>query len=197
MRSIIILIVIGVLLVGGHTAARAELRTAQDEAKAQAAERERKLDILFNALGKAQTEESARALASQIWGLWYQSGNVEVDYAMQLARQAMRAGQLQIAIEHVDSALKVMPNYSEGWNLRATILFYQGKDAQSVVDIERTLALEPRHFGALAGMMMINLRAENWKGALTALKAALKIHPFLRERALLERIEKQVKDSSL
>ncbi|MEM9360604.1 MAG: hypothetical protein AAGB04_30885, partial [Pseudomonadota bacterium] len=103
----------------------------------------------------------------------------------------------QAAIGLIDQALKLAPKYSEAWNLRATILFYMGRDTESVVDIERTLALEPRHFGALAGMTLINMRAKNWSGALKSLRIALKIHPFLNERNLMPRLEQLAKEQDL
>ncbi len=150
---------------------------------------DRRLKRLFELLKSADNEDDARRHALQIWTLWYQSGNDDVDLVMRQARRSTRGGDLTIALQLVERALKMMPRYSEAWNLRATILFYLGRDAESVADIERTLALEPRHFGALAGMMMINMRLGNWTGALRALRAGLKIHPFLQERKVLKRLE--------
>jgi tetratricopeptide (TPR) repeat protein len=109
----------------------------------------------------------------------------------------LRAGRLQAALARVDQALKVLPSYAEAWNLRATILFHQGEDVASVAAIERTLALEPRHFGALSGMVLINMRAQSWDGALAALRAGLKVHPFLHKPALVEQLEDLAKGKEL
>ncbi|MGI9422960.1 MAG: hypothetical protein ACR2PA_07180 [Hyphomicrobiaceae bacterium] len=159
------------------------------QAQQTSEQRAEKLDELFAALKQARTEQEASVLTPQIWALWNQSGHDDVDLMMRQARQSFSAGQHGAAIARVDEALRLLPRYSEAWNLRATILFYMGRDVESVVDIERTLAIEPRHFGALAGLMMINMRAENWNGALKALRAGLQVHPFLQERQLLNRIE--------
>ncbi len=50
----------------------------------------------------------------------------------------------------------------------------------SVRDIERTLALEPRHFGAISGMGLIFLQRGDEKGALDAFEKVLEIHPHAR-----------------
>ena len=69
-----------------------------------------------------------------------------------------------------------------------------GRDTESVIYIQCTLALEPRHFGALAGMMLISKSAKNWSGALKSLRLAQKIHPFLIERNLVPKLEQLAKD---
>ena len=47
-----------------------------------AKQRAEKLDELFVALKQARTEQEADALTPQIWALWYQSGNDDVDLLM-------------------------------------------------------------------------------------------------------------------
>ena len=158
---------------------------------------DQKLSDLFQKLKASTSEPDAKQLAGQIWQLWYKSGDDDVDQLMRQARRTFRSGRHEVAIALIDQALKLAPKYSEAWNLRATVLFYMGRDTESVVDIERTLALEPRHFGALAGMVMINMRAKNWSGALKSLQIALQIHPFLNERNLMSRLEQLAKQQDL
>jgi cytochrome c-type biogenesis protein CcmH/NrfG len=49
----------------------------------------------------------------------------------------------------------------------------------SVRDIQETLAREPRHFGALSGLGLINSALERWDSAVKAYEAALRVNPFL------------------
>ncbi|MGI9409799.1 MAG: tetratricopeptide repeat protein, partial [Hyphomicrobiaceae bacterium] len=183
------------------------LSTAELTARAQAVpetgskrwkeEHARKLDDLFAALKRSNSPGEASSITSRIWSLWYESGNEDVDLLMRQSRQAFQQGEHRAAIGRVDQALRIEPRYSEAWNLRATIHFYMGDHDSSVADIQRTLALEPRHFGALAGLMMINMSAKDWAGALKSLRAALAVHPHMRERELVTRLEELVKGQEL
>ena len=51
------------------------------------------------------------------------------------------------------------------------------RSERSVADIQRTLSLEPRHFGAISGMGLIFLERGDPRGALDAFEAVLVVHP--------------------
>jgi len=59
------------------------------------------------------------------------------------------------------------------------VYYVMGKYKVSIRDIERTLALEPRHFGALSGLGLIFLAIGNDGAALGAFEAALKVNPHM------------------
>ena len=67
--------------------------------------------------------------------------------------------------------------FAEGWNKRATLYYLLGDYAASTSDIERTLELEPRHFGALSGLGLVYMAQKKFLKAQMAFEAALLIHP--------------------
>ena len=63
---------------------------------------------------------------------------------------------------------------------------------RSLADIRQTLALEPRHFGALAGFGMILQAMDRKNEAIGVFKRALEINPQLdKVREALEELEKE------
>jgi tetratricopeptide (TPR) repeat protein len=156
-----------------------------------------RLDGLFAKLKGAATEAEALRVETAIWQAWFHSDNVDVAQVMSRVQFAMRAGMYDLALGELDKVVLIAPKYAEGWNQRATVLFLLKRDMESVRDIQRVLALEPRHFGALSGLGLIHMRAGNWKSALESFRKALDIHPFLKERGLIEALEKKLEGQPL
>ena len=115
-----------------------------------AAARTKRLDALFAGLKSAKVEEAANTMVAEIWRQWLQSGNAEVDAQMQHAILLMGSVPA-MAMPILDDIVARLPDWAEGWNKRATVLYLIGEYDRSLADCDRVLALEPRHFGALAG----------------------------------------------
>jgi tetratricopeptide (TPR) repeat protein len=185
-------LVAAVLLAAGVPASNAvsDVHLAETTSKTR-------LDGLFAKLQSAQTEDEARQVEAAIWQAWFHSDNVDVAQVMSRVRFAVRAGMYNLALGELDKVVHIAPKYAEGWNQRATVLFLLKRDMESVRDIQRVLALEPRHFGALSGLGLIHMRAGNWKSALESFRKAIEIHPFLKERGLIEALEKKLEGQPL
>lgn len=179
------------------TMAHVTMAQAAAPAGPAAAERQAVLDDLFRRLKVAADEAAADAIVADIWRSWLASGRRDVDEMMGEAQSAMRLGQSERARKLLDQVIVIAPDHSEGWNLRATFLYFSGDHAGSVADIQKTLALEPRHFGALAGLGLIHIAAENWGSAVKAFERALEINPFLKERWLLPELRKKATGTPL
>ncbi len=91
----------------------------------------------------------------------------------------MRQGILPSALDDFSTAVAWAPDFAEAWHKRATVHFLMGNYPASIADLRRTLALEPRHFGALAGLGLIYLKLDDERAALKALEKALEINPHL------------------
>ena len=92
-------------------------------------------------------------------------------------RKALEDGDIAAAIEHFTALTDHAPDFAEGFNMRATAYFMADLFGPSLADIERTLALNPRHFGALSGLGTIMLETGNEAKALDAYRRALALNP--------------------
>jgi len=142
----------------------------------EAQQRRDQLDELFARLAQADSP-GWEDIQAQIWRLWAQSGSASMDLLLQRAAQAMEADDSELALSFLDDLVRLDPEFAEGWNKRATVYFVLGEYGRSVADIEHTLALEPRHFGALSGLGIIMERLGNKEGAMQAYREVLAIHP--------------------
>ena len=170
------------------------IRTAHAQAQdANAKTRADKLDQLFKDLKASTDQAAADAIVLEIWRLWGQSGRPEVDRLLGEAVDHMRSGQNERALAILDQVVGMAPEFAEGWNKRATVLYMLDEHDRSLADIGRVLELEPRHFGAIAGAGLIAIARNQWKAALAAFRRALAVNPFLYERnELIPALEKKV-----
>ncbi len=193
--GLLIASLLAAVLATGHAEAQSPPPPAPS---VDAAARARQLDALFAALKTVRTEEEGDALVAEIWRVWLQSGKPELDAAMQQAVNFMAVGLGALAMPILDDILAKAPDWAEAWNKRATLLYLMGEHDRSLADIERVLALEPRHFGALAGIGLIRMAKGEPREALAAFRRALAVNPFLKERfALIPELERQVGEKPL
>lgn len=141
------------------------------------------LDELFESLKNASSQQQARGLENSIWKSWLESDDAKVNELMQQALRKREVYDFNGALEILNQVIALKPDFSEAWNQRATVYFHQDKYEESLQDIARTLALEPRHFGSLAGRAMIRIRQGKQALAIQNIIEAIKFHPYLKERS--------------
>jgi len=164
----------------------------------RADQNDRRLDALFGNLQVVETPHEARMLERVIWGVWLESGSDTVDLLMKRVLQAMSEERLDEALGLLDTVVELKPDYAEGWNKRATVYFLLGRYPESMVDVDRTLQLEPRHFGALAGLGMIYSRLDDDSRALDAYERALAVNPHLAgAKSAVGRLRKKVEGDKI
>jgi len=144
---------------------------------AAADQNDQRLAPLFETLKTTGDPATARAAEVEIWRIWIDSGDSDIDALMVEGVVAMNNARLADAITIFGEITERAPAFAEGWNKRATAYFLNENYAASVRDIQTTLALEPRHFGAISGMGLIFLTRGDETGALAAFEAVAAIHP--------------------
>ena len=144
-----------------------------------AAQDDNRLPGLFDALKHAANPSTAQVIENRIWDIWLFNGNARIDSRMREGIVAMSAGDYPTALRAFEYIVREAPEFAEGWNKRATVYYLMNDFKQSIGDIKRTLALEPRHFGAVSGLGLIYLELHDGASALEAFQRGLKIHPFM------------------
>ena len=116
---------------------------------------------------------------------------------MQIGLKLMENGQLVHAQKVFEEISIKDPNWAESYNKIATVKFLKGDYSGSINDIQKTLKLEPRHFGAISGLVQINIILKNYEQALKNLEYVLKIHPNIGIKKLRPYLKKLLKKSSI
>lgn len=137
------------------------------------------LDRLFGALHATTDPDEANRLTGLIWVIWNHAEDPETDRLMTEGREAMERLDFDTALARFTAVVEREPNFAEGWNKRATLYYVMGRYRDSIGDIDRVLDLEPRHFGALAGLGMNYEALGDDRRALQAWRRALKANPYL------------------
>jgi tetratricopeptide (TPR) repeat protein len=141
--------------------------------------REQQLDQLFTLLAAAPTPQAATAIERRITAIWVKSGSDTVDLLTKWADNAVEAKNYPLALDYLDRIIALKPDFVEGWDKRANVYFTMEDFGHALADLEHVLALEPRHFGALAGLGTIMHAIGQDGKALIAYKRALEIDPHL------------------
>ncbi|MCB8837814.1 tetratricopeptide repeat protein [Aurantimonas sp. VKM B-3413] len=140
---------------------------------------------LFEALRAAPNERAARVLEDAIWRLWMVAPDTETGRLLKAAMSRRESYDFAGARELLDKAAERAPTYAEIFNQRGFVRFLQEDYDGALEDVDRAIELEPRHFAAMAGRVMILMRQGRAELAQKQLREAVAIDPFLKERALL------------
>jgi tetratricopeptide (TPR) repeat protein len=160
---------------------------------AAADQQDARLDGLFERLQEARDPAEAQMVEQQIWRLWLESKDAAIDQLMQQGVVAMREQHYDTALRVFDRMVAQAPGFAEAWNKRATVHYLMGDWTASVVDIQRTLELEPRHFGALFGLGLIYDALEQPQAALRSFEATLDLNPHSESTRLkIEELRRQL-----
>lgn len=157
-----------------------------------------RLKDLFDKLQTAASPEAAAPVEAEIWTIWAKSGDADIDKVFEFGSRAMALGDINTALKVFDAIVQKAPDFAEGWNKRATVYYMMGNYEASLADIDRTLELEPHHFGALAGLGLVNIELDRDEAALDAFERVLKVTPQSESAKYnIEAVKQRIKDKSI
>ena len=165
---------------------------------ASAGQEDPRLDGLFERLQSTGDKLDAARIEAKIWHIWLQAGQEDLNVLMRQGARAMSTNDLALALESFNALIRLAPNLAEAWNKRATLYYLMRNFDASIADVKQTLALEPRHFGAIAGLGLIYEQLGNLPAALQAFREGLKVNPHMASiREKSQKIARELKDRNI
>ena len=161
-------------------------------------ERDAQLDKLFNEL-KKNIPSLSSGIAQQIWILWSTHPiDQKLTSLLDEGSRLVQDQQLNKAVDVFTEAIELDPTWAEAWNKRATVFYMVGEFQKSQDDIDKVLELENRHFGALAGQGMVNIKLKNYDKAKRSYQKAQEIYPGMKSsKVMIKQIEELIKKQSI
>lgn len=142
-------------------------------------------DGLHERLAVAPDPGAAARLSAELWALWTRAPDPAAQALLGRGMGAIRAGDLLGAERVLGRLVEYCPDYAEGWNQRAFARFLAGRHEAALGDLDRALGLSPRHLGALTGRGLVLVHLGRDAEAHETIRQALRLNPWLSERALL------------
>ncbi len=158
-------------------------------------ERDIRLNKLFDELKNLNSKLTSET-EQEIWKIWStHPTNQELTIKLEEGSNLVRVNEFLKAIEIFTEVIDKDPKWAEAWNKRATVLYLIGDYQASQNDINKVLSLEKRHFGALAGQGLVNIKLKNYEKAIKSYKQALEIHPYMKSpEIMIQQIEELIKE---
>ena len=161
-------------------------------------DRDIRLNQLFNEL-KANQSKVAFIIEQEIWALWStHPTDQKLTAKLEEGSQFVRDQNYLKAKDIFTEVINLDQSWAEAWNKRATVLYILGDFQKSQDDIEKVLALEQRHFGALAGQGLVNIQLKNYEKAIRSYEQAQEIYPAMKSpKIMIDKIKKIITKNSI
>ena len=161
-------------------------------------ERDTRLNQLFNEL-KVNKSKVAFIIEQEIWTLWSTHPTDEkLTARLEEGSKFVRDQNYIKAKDIFTEVINLDQNWAEAWNKRATVFYLIGEFKKSQDDIDKVLAIEARHFGALAGQGLVNIQLKNYEKAILSYEQAKEIHPSMQSpEIMIRQIEELIKQQSI
>jgi len=166
---------------------------------ANSEERELELNKLFNQLKNNSNASMAFDVEIKIWNIWSTHPSQEnLTQLLADGSNLVTQHKLNKAYETFSKVISLDPNWAEGWNKRATVLYMLGRYEESQEDINEVLKLEKRHFGALSGQGLVQIELKNYERAINSYKEVQKIYPSMQSsKIMIPQLKELIKSESI
>ena len=167
-----------------------------------AEKRDNELNNLFKLLKNSENTKAIE-IENKIWKIWitHPSEDRRGYRLTELLAQGsilINQGNLSKAYGLFSQIILEDPKWAEAWNKRATVLYLMGSYEQSQNDISEVLKLEKRHFGALSGQGLVQIKLKNYKKAIESYKEVQKIYPSMQApKVMIPHIKNLIKEQSI
>lgn len=152
------------------------------------------LSALITEAREAPDDLAGRAVSNKMWKLWADAPDTRAQDLLDETMSRRDSYDYEGAMKAADALVDYCPDYAEGYNQRAFIHFLQQDYEAALPDLQRTVALSPRHVAALAGQALTYAALGRNAEAALSLRAALDLNPWLSERHLLPQLEQNEQD---
>ena len=161
-------------------------------------DRDIRLEQLFNEL-KVNKSKQAYEIEQEIWAIWSSHPtDQKLTARLEEGSQFVRDQKYIKAKDIFTEVINLDQKWAEAWNKRATVLYMLGEFQKSQDDIDKVLALEQRHFGALAGQGLVNIQLKNYEKAIRSYEQAQEIYPAMRSpQIMIRQIEDLMKQQTI
>ena len=166
---------------------------------AESKDRDIRLNQLFEQLKKSNNASLAFEIEMKIWNIWSTHPTHDsLTQSLAKGSDLMSKGELEAAYKIFSTIIESAPDWAEGWNKRATVLYLMGRYQESLKDIDEVLKLESRHFGALSGQGLVQTELKNYEKAIKSYQAVQKIYPSIRAaKVMIPQLRKLIKEGAI
>jgi tetratricopeptide (TPR) repeat protein len=140
---------------------------------------------LLQRLKAADTYNKGAAAIASMWLFWRAAPDQISQEMLDNGISNIHIADYIMAEDILTRLVEYCPHYAEGYNQLAFAHFLQGKYELSLAGLNRTLEIEPLHFGALSGKALIYIEQGREDIAQIFLRRAVDVNPWLNERFML------------
>ena len=142
-------------------------------------------DRLFDRVQAAPDARTAQEISTGLWELWTTAPDARAQSLLDEGMLARQSYDYDRAAAALDDLVAYCPDYAEGWNQRAFVRFLRSDHGAAIEDLDRALALNPRHVGALSGKGLALMALGRRQAAEGVIREAVRLNPWLPERRML------------